>query len=359
MILGLLALITIPETKQKDLNCFQTNGRIWNGDTYFTCFLKFVDDYVSPQITYVPSNVTGIDYSANKKIMTLPDKVGDLFPNLKVYDAGSCSIVSITKSNFDKMKGLKNLWLGYNQIEIIPSEVFDDLNALTHLALDNNKIKLVNPAVYINFKSITHVWLDKNVCISKNFFGSDQLMKIPGMIEELCSGKVSNNTLETCETEAAKVSSAWKKKNEEISANFKILEAQLKASEAAKQTVQSQMISTRIQFELEKNQGKLKNAEAFRSLADRNSHEKKELMNKINRLEKELAESNERSKNLELLKTEEIIEISRKSEEMQSLANLKMQQMQALETDLDGKNELIKNKDLKIEYLEQKLEDLS
>lgn len=80
-------------------------------------------------------NVEGIDFSHNKKIFHLPDKVYESFPNLIVYNAYDCSIKSIFRRHFEGLFHLRGLYLNRNSIEKIPLDVFEDLKSLELLYL--------------------------------------------------------------------------------------------------------------------------------------------------------------------------------------------------------------------------------
>lgn len=79
--------------------------------------------------------VEGIEMWKNKKILYLPENVAPQLPNLKVYNAYSCSILAISRINFRGLKNLQGLYLGRNQIEKIDNGTFDDLVELEVLSL--------------------------------------------------------------------------------------------------------------------------------------------------------------------------------------------------------------------------------
>jgi Leucine-rich repeat (LRR) protein len=80
-----------------------------------------------------------IIFEFNKKVFYLPEKVHEVYPNLEIYNAGSCSIVSIFKRNFKNLTNLKELYLEYNNIEKISSDVFKNLPSLEGLFLGKEK----------------------------------------------------------------------------------------------------------------------------------------------------------------------------------------------------------------------------
>jgi Leucine-rich repeat (LRR) protein len=84
------------------------------------------------------SGVTGLDFHENKKILYLPVGLQQVFPSLYVLDAISCSVVELSKANFQGLKQLSYLWLRDNQIEFIESGTFRDLDSLVDLDLSEN-----------------------------------------------------------------------------------------------------------------------------------------------------------------------------------------------------------------------------
>lgn len=85
--------------------------------------------------TDVRTDIKGFSVEGQKDITQLPINIGRRFPDLEVYDAGSCSIKKISKSNFAYLIYLRKLWLGFNEITEIPDDVFEDLVSLDYLAI--------------------------------------------------------------------------------------------------------------------------------------------------------------------------------------------------------------------------------
>lgn len=84
-----------------------------------------------------PTNLSilGLSFYSNKQISFLPVQVDVTFPKLVGYSAGSCSIKTISKTNFKNLRNLKDLSLRMNQIETIENDTFEDLIALEVLWL--------------------------------------------------------------------------------------------------------------------------------------------------------------------------------------------------------------------------------
>lgn len=81
------------------------------------------------------SELEAISVQGDRQITQLPEDLPLKLLKIEVYDAGSCSIKQISKSNFENLSELRRLWLGYNQIEEIADDTFEDLTSLEYLAL--------------------------------------------------------------------------------------------------------------------------------------------------------------------------------------------------------------------------------
>lgn len=111
-------------------------------ELYKICSIKdsaISTDGVSISST-VDNNVGTVDVSNNKKIKFLPASPAARFPNLKTYEASSCAIKAISKSNFANLKNLSFLYLGFNEITTVNSDTFSDLSSLIELVLSKTNL---------------------------------------------------------------------------------------------------------------------------------------------------------------------------------------------------------------------------
>jgi Leucine-rich repeat (LRR) protein len=76
-----------------------------------------------------------LDLKLNVKILYLPVKTSEVFPNLLSYQAAMCGIKAISRENFFGLSQLKQLSLYNNSIETIPNNVFEGLTSLEMLSL--------------------------------------------------------------------------------------------------------------------------------------------------------------------------------------------------------------------------------
>lgn len=121
-----------------ELPCESIAKFSWWGNPHKTCHMNDSTTVTAPEFSISSTTDAAIELlnlNGNRKIAYLPKHVDEKFPGLLIYDAGSCSVQSISKQNFKNMKKLKRLFLGFNQIERIPSDTFSDATALLEVAL--------------------------------------------------------------------------------------------------------------------------------------------------------------------------------------------------------------------------------
>lgn len=71
----------------------------------------------------------------NRKVKFLPENPAESFPDLVVYNAGYCSIETITKENFKGLSKIIKIFLQSNKITKVPNDVFEDLSVMEGLWL--------------------------------------------------------------------------------------------------------------------------------------------------------------------------------------------------------------------------------
>lgn len=124
--------------KTKKISCVT----VYTENSLKTCSMRSVKIINSDDISLSSERDDTIDklcFSTNKKIKFLTIDVVKSFPNLKTYEATSCSIKTISNRNFEGLNKLSRLWLSYNQIERIASNTFDGLIALIYVGLGMRK----------------------------------------------------------------------------------------------------------------------------------------------------------------------------------------------------------------------------
>lgn len=125
---------------QKRVGCKRIENQkvVLKNDAILTCLMN-ENTEISSKNFMISSDyneeVDAIDFVRNKRIVFLPERIHEKFPELKVIEAQSCSILEISAVNFAKLNRLEQLQLQNNQIEKIPNDVFADLTSLTLLRL--------------------------------------------------------------------------------------------------------------------------------------------------------------------------------------------------------------------------------
>lgn len=139
LILLLEVWISIEVSEAKEISCEKVNYMNWWTfvGTVKTCFMDKTTTIDEPEATISKrdESIKGLEFSKNKNIFHLPDNVAGSFPNLEEYNADFCSLIEITKRNFNGLVRLKELSLYKNQIENIADDTFEGLVALENLWL--------------------------------------------------------------------------------------------------------------------------------------------------------------------------------------------------------------------------------
>lgn len=141
-VISSLILISVVKSNADLVDC-EFSGFERAVELYKICSIKKTAiTYYGVVISSSVDNTVGtVDVSNNKKLKFLPASPATQFPRLQTYEASSCSIKAVTKSNFANLKNLRFLYLGFNDITTIYRETFDDLSSLVELVL--RKINLI------------------------------------------------------------------------------------------------------------------------------------------------------------------------------------------------------------------------
>lgn len=89
--------------------------------------------------SFKDETIAALDFKENEKIFYLPILVDEVFPNVLVLAATSCSIKEVRRENLQNLRKLKHLWLRNNEIEELDSEAFQDLVSLRGVDFSNKK----------------------------------------------------------------------------------------------------------------------------------------------------------------------------------------------------------------------------
>lgn len=103
-----------------------------------TCYIEHSDivEFKNNQLSVnKDEEVTGLSMAWNKNLISLPENLNEIFPQLTAFDADCCNVQKVSKKNFAGLKKLKNLKLNSNPIEEIYDDTFEDLTSLEYLHL--------------------------------------------------------------------------------------------------------------------------------------------------------------------------------------------------------------------------------
>jgi hypothetical protein len=105
------------------------------------------------EISNRDASVKGLEFFGNVKILFLPNRVNEAFPDLVGYLAWSCSLTTISRENFKNLSKVKLLGLQGNQITTIHSDTFMDLISLEVLHLGEQNYFILNLSNILNLRN--------------------------------------------------------------------------------------------------------------------------------------------------------------------------------------------------------------
>ena len=111
-------------------------------------------------------------------------------PHLVAYQIYNCSLKEVRYKNFEHLKDIQAVYLGYNQLSSIPVDTFKDLTRLKFLSLQGNHLQTLNGYLFQNLLKIQELLLNHNRLHSlpKNIFEN---------LIELKNISISNNQIES------------------------------------------------------------------------------------------------------------------------------------------------------------------
>jgi Leucine-rich repeat (LRR) protein len=88
--------------------------------------------------------ITEIYADGNLNLKYLPLNIYEIYPNMIGISFWYCSVVAVSKANFQKLSKIRRLALNQNRISVIENDTFEDLESLEWLLLDNNRITKID-----------------------------------------------------------------------------------------------------------------------------------------------------------------------------------------------------------------------
>jgi Leucine rich repeat len=198
--------LNILKAETKEVSCEKLLDIDWAIVTVIkSCFMdkKTSIDSAGTKIATKDDSVKGLIFYDNKNLKCLPEDVAKKFQNLLAYNAGSCALKNLMKTNFEGLKSLKLLYLNGNQIETIEIGTFKDLvdlelvwlskfclifyvQILHSIFTDYNKIQHFNGDAFKSSSKLSEVLLQGNTCIDENFKNPTELESFQQKLSEKC-----------------------------------------------------------------------------------------------------------------------------------------------------------------------------
>lgn len=97
------------------------------------CIMRFTTRIYSTGVVLSSpqdDSVGAIRFDGNDNLKYLPEKIGDKFLNIVMFDANSCLIEAVSKENFKGLSKMMNLNLHDNRITKVESDTFEGLSSL-------------------------------------------------------------------------------------------------------------------------------------------------------------------------------------------------------------------------------------
>jgi len=105
------------------------NFKIFSGTRFLTCHIQSriaSKGYEFSNLDQYNDQIQAISFSENQDISYLPDKIYEKYQKVLMFAASSCKIVSVEKSNFEKLFNLTAVDLSDNLLQHIPKDLFQD-----------------------------------------------------------------------------------------------------------------------------------------------------------------------------------------------------------------------------------------
>lgn len=143
LLCGLNLFLYFVNVKAQNVNCEKVENFDWSAGDLKTCYMTTTTSIGSSGISISAARdetVGAINFASNKNIHFLPENPAGSFPKLIAYSAASCAVERISKSNFQNLETLQNLFLFNNKLTRIETNTFEDLHSLTRLDLGKETV---------------------------------------------------------------------------------------------------------------------------------------------------------------------------------------------------------------------------
>ncbi|XP_047320367.1 LRR receptor-like serine/threonine-protein kinase FLS2 [Impatiens glandulifera] len=152
-----------------DLSNNSLSGRVSN--TFVSKYLIRVDlsynHLEGPLPQFSSSNINSLNLGNNMLNGTIPHNIGQLMPNLAVYDLSNNYLHGSIPCSMGNMTSLYFLWLNNNNfVGEIPS-LMGNMRSLSSLSLNNNSLVGKLPSSMGNMSSLDELWLSNNKLVGE------------------------------------------------------------------------------------------------------------------------------------------------------------------------------------------------
>lgn len=141
-----------------------------------TCYLAIntVDDEDFTISPLEDPEINAVHIVSKKGVKFLPYDLSRVIPALAFLKVRHCSVTEISKKHFTNLTELRELDLGGNQIEYVPSDAFEDLKKLYKLDLSFNRIRFLHENTFAALEGLTNLYLYYNQieALHPNIFSS-------------------------------------------------------------------------------------------------------------------------------------------------------------------------------------------
>ena len=218
-------------SNSEQLNCEFKNIIYFKFDTLYSCTVTKLKNEDNNKIITVTNGTHTLNKNDNDVkgiwlngagIEYFPSGLGLLF-HLTAFVVQNTQMVSLSSENFIGMKNLeylgfydtklsfvpsnafskltklKMITLSQNQIEELPFNVFANNLNLESIRLNGNKIKFLGSGIFDVLTKLNYVGLRDNLCLSKDYNGTAEIMQLKNDIEINC--KIQNEFLLTTLTQ--------------------------------------------------------------------------------------------------------------------------------------------------------------
>ena len=122
----------------------------------------------------------------------VPQKLGNFFPDVTALQLPNSKLKELLKEDISQFPKLKDLHLGYNDLESLPADLFEENLDLEYVIFSNNRLNHVGQGILTPLKKVYYVYFSANFCIDQYSY---TLSGVPSIIEALNAG-CRNDTID-------------------------------------------------------------------------------------------------------------------------------------------------------------------